>query len=219
MRYSPTKHPGSGYNWVICDVCGKKVHQKDAIKIDDKFNTLNGMVVCKSDADKTNPQARPFRVKETLIENTDKLRPRQADQYVEIENDDRLPSAPRNLRVEASPLADGVDLYWQGPDDSGTSGIIGYVIARAQPQYAYHFVIEDDTQSNSPYYNDNTADITQQYTYKVAAINSFGTGPYSSEGEFPGYVVGDNKIYLTASQTHFTLTTGDGRAITIRGTA
>lgn len=50
-------YPGNGYYYVICDVCGKKTRFKDTVLIRDKYNYQNGLLVCKKDADKTNPQS------------------------------------------------------------------------------------------------------------------------------------------------------------------
>lgn len=57
MRFSSLKYPGDGYYYILCDVCGGKVRLKDAIQVKDKYNFLNGLLVCKEDYEKTNPQA------------------------------------------------------------------------------------------------------------------------------------------------------------------
>lgn len=215
LKFSPTKHPGSGFVYVICDICGRKVRQNFTTIVRDKFNLQNNMVVCHDDIDKANAQARPFRVKERLISHPEQLRSEPGNTFISIENDNRLPSAPRNLSAAPSTLGTSVTLFWEGPLDPGTSSIIGYVIKKAEPQYAYQFVVNSNTGTNAVFYDDTSGDIATGATYTVAAINSFGTGPDSPLAFYPSVQADSSVNYLVASDTNYTITTGSGVALVL----
>lgn len=215
LRFAVNKHPGGGYVYVICDICGRKVRRKDTQLISDKYNFQNGLVVCNYDIDRINEQSLPVKIKERIVDDPKSLRPEQADRFVENENDDRVPSAPQQLEAKASTVGATVDLFWQGPQDNGSSMITGYVIERASPQYSVYEVINPNTMTDTTYYNDTSADITQEYTYRIAAINGAGTGPYSEEAPFPAPNVSPGVNYLTVSQDDSVLETGSGDFIVI----
>lgn len=99
-------HPGAGYVYVICDVCGRKVRRKDTQKVNDRWNLQNGLVVCKWDIDKVNEQNKPIKVKEKLITNPKDLRSEPTDRFESPDVDDRAPSAPQKLEAKASILGD-----------------------------------------------------------------------------------------------------------------
>lgn len=81
------KYPGDGYYYVCCDVCGSKIRARDAIEIMDKYNYLNRMVVCKDDADKTNPQNHPIILKDRNIAHPLKIRSEPTDTFIDFETD------------------------------------------------------------------------------------------------------------------------------------
>ena len=178
-------HPGRDYVKVICDVCGGQFRQKDTIRITDKYNHQYGLVVCKADADEINEQSLPNRHVDKPISQPEILRPERTDSFAVNLNDDRVPGAPRNPFAQVNPINDTIDLFWQGPEDTGSSGIIGYIIQRADPQLSYYDILSANTGTEYTYYQDLTADTSAEYSYKIAAINSFGTGAYSEEFFWP----------------------------------
>jgi len=52
MARSKTKHPGSGYHYILCDVCGFKVRRKDAKE------RWDNLLVCPKDFEEQHPQER-----------------------------------------------------------------------------------------------------------------------------------------------------------------
>lgn len=88
----PHKHgyPGEGYYYILCDICGTKIRAKDSVLITDKFNYYKNMVVCKADADKTNPQ-----------------------EFIKITNKEKQVSDPKMIRSE------GTDTFGSVTDPSG----------------------------------------------------------------------------------------------------
>lgn len=210
MRFSITRYPGVGKRLLDCDVCGRKIRLEDAVRINDPYNLLDGMLVCKQDADKTNPQAIPFKIQETLATSPQNIRPQPADRYAINPNDNRAPSAPRNLRAFASPLGSSILLTWEGSFDVGTSPIIGYEIEIAEPQHSLYVVLETNTYSEIPFYEDTVTPVSSIVTYRIRAINSFGSSPYSNEAPYPADVIPDEIVYISSSQDDAVLQTGDG---------
>ncbi len=88
----PHKHgyPGNGYYYVICAVCGIKIRAKDTVLVKDKYNFQNNMVVCKKDADETNPQSYLKTRPERQIDNPDYIRSEGPDNFIENQNDPSL---------------------------------------------------------------------------------------------------------------------------------
>lgn len=185
LKFPIGKHPGREFVKVICDICGGLFYQKDTIRINDKYNLQHGLLVCKKDADQINEQVLPNNHFEHPISQPELLRPEHSDQFAVNALDDRLPGPPRLPFTAPNPINDNIDLYWQGPEDPGSSGIIGYKIERASPQLAYYYTIEDNTNEGATYYTDLTADVTQEYSYRISAINSFGTGSPSIDFFWP----------------------------------
>ncbi len=211
---SSTKHPGSGYIYVICDVCGRKIRRKDAILIKDKYNTQNNLLVCKQDADKTNPQSIPYTVKERPIADPKSIRVEQPDTYT-AEQATRLPGAPRNLKAKAGHFSNQVELTWEGPIDGGSSRITGYQITRSDPQYMPQVVILDSTDGDVTAYTDATADIDTLYTYQISAINSAGVGEPSNIAPYPKQVEESDVNYLIPSLTNNAFLLADGTYLTL----
>ena len=185
------RHYKSGSYYVICDVCGRKLRQNQTVLIKDKHNLLNNMLVCKKDADKTNPQSYVRAVKEHQIDSPKLIRSEGADQFVfasevdEIYTADasdptgRAPEVPRLLFI-AGATASQVELRWFGPEDSGSSAIKGYKIERESPTGGGFSTVTSDTQSVATYYKDTTVSASTQYNYRVSAINDYTTGSVSN---------------------------------------
>lgn len=185
------RYPGNlNYN-VICDVCGIKLRAKDAIQIRDKYNTLNNLVVCRKDADKTNPQQLLGTVKPRQEKPLKWVRPENetatyvyAGTAAEIESpassasDGRAAGAPQHLTIIGA-TASSVELEWYGPDNAGSSPASGYVIQRESPVGGGFSTLATLTQA-ALYYNDTSVSASTQYNYKVAIVNDSGTGDYSA---------------------------------------
>lgn len=203
---------GPGYAYILCDVCGRKIRQKDAILITDRYNTQSNLLVCKDDADKTNPQNIPFSISELNITNPKLVRSEAPDTNIVNPYDNRVPSAPQLAIATIHPINSTIILQWQGPVDVGSGPIIGYKITRV-PQLSFDVPIEANTNINSTYYEDLTGDISLDYSYTIAAINTFGMGP-STIAYYPverlDTTLGSTDKYLLASQTSYVLTTGSG---------
>lgn len=209
MALKFNKHPGREYVKVICQVCGGQFYQKDVVQITDKYNYQYGLIVCKKDADERNDQVLPNRHVDRPISNPGLLSPERADEFAVNELDDRLPGAPRLPFTQVHPINDTIDLFWQGPEDTGSSGIIGYKIVQAFPQYSTYITLVSNTGNNATYYSDLVTSVNSEVSYKVAAINSFGTGPYSVDFYWP-QVGADIYTYLVISP--------GGEVLTVNGT-
>lgn len=213
LKYPIGTHPGREYVKVICDVCGGLFHQKDTVRVTNKFNYQNGLVVCFKDLDEINEQILPNNHIDSIISSPGILRPERPDQFVVNETDNRLPSAPRQPYTRVNPIDNLIDLYWMGPNDAGSSSIIGYKILRAEPQLAFYDTVDDNTSDPATYYTDTTANVSSEYSYKVAAVNSFGTGPYSEEFFWPTNRVPYGDIEYLVTDLNQTITTDSGIAI------
>lgn len=185
---SSTRYPGNLHYYVICDVCGCKLRAKDAIQINDRYNTLHKMVVCRKDADKANPQERLGTTVKPRQEKPLKLvRPENetatyvyAGTAAEIESpassasNGRSAGAPQHLTVSGA-TASSVELEWYGPDDAGSSPASGYRIQRESPVGGGFSTLETVTQA-ALYYKDETVSASTQYNYRVAIVNDAGVG-------------------------------------------
>jgi hypothetical protein len=212
---SKVKHPGSDYVYVICDVCGRKVRRKYTQLVRDKWNFQNRLVVCRWDLDKINPQVIPYKHKERLVTSPETLRSEPSDRYITPDTDNRVPGVPQKLEARASTLGSTVELFWRGPVDVGTSQITGYLIERQEPQGAVWTVLISDSGSGNTYYNDTSASVSAEYTYRVAAINGAGTGSYSNEADYPRKIAEDNYIYLGINGGATSLRTSQGDDILV----
>ncbi|MBI2006023.1 MAG: fibronectin type III domain-containing protein [Nitrosopumilales archaeon] len=85
----------------------------------------------------------------------------------------RLPSAPTGLNVSAI-SGTALKLTWNTPADQGNSPITGYNIQRNGT------VIVNNTGTIQTSYTDTGLLFDHQQTYRVAAWNSVGLGPYSN---------------------------------------
>lgn len=195
LKYPWGYSPGAEGMYLICDSCGRKVHQRDTILVNDKFSLQNGLVICKIHLNDREYGLRPVDTSETITGNPKYVRSESSDTFITNPNDDTVPTAPRNVRPVASPIGSYIDIYWEGPEAIGSSAIEGYSIYRYFPQLGGPELLT----SNSPatYYRDEDADITLEYTYTVAATNGFGTGPQSAPGYYPAIKVETEFTYLT----------------------
>ncbi len=181
---------GDPYVRVICSVCQGKYYRKDTVLVRDKYSYQNGLIVCKWDLDKINAQSYPNRdLKDLPPSNPKHLTGPCVITYADVVIDDRAPSAPYNPYALPAVNVDedniGVELYWEAPLNQGSSDIIGYLIERADPQLGVYEVITSNSQSSTPYYNDTTANTATFYSYRIKAINSYGSSPYSVEFFYP----------------------------------
>jgi len=190
----------SGYMYTICDLCGRKRHQKDTLIVSDIYDRHNGLLICKEHKDQPAPGVRPLKILETITSTPKYVRRENTDRFVVNANDDRLPGKPREVRPQASTLGSYVDVYWTGPDDVGSSAIIGYQVTQYSPQLGNPIVVAANTSDPAGYFRDTTANVNSEYSYTIAAINSFGTGPESEPGYYPHLRVDTSIVYLSASQ-------------------
>lgn len=186
------RYPGDGYYYVKCDVCDKKLRAKDAVLITDKYNLLNGMLVCPEDADKTNPRTYIRARKERTVRNPKLIRPEGEDTFSHINDESdvetggpsaigsRLPTAPQYLTIISGAYG-ATELQWLGPIIPGSAPISGYKIERESPVGGGFSVIEADTNSVASYYKDTTTLSSTIYNYRVSAITDVGTGSPSNE--------------------------------------
>jgi len=213
MSLKFNKHPGSGYIKVICDICGGLFYRKDTTLVRDKNNFQNGLIVCNNDIDKVNGQILPNNHVDSVVPSPQLIRIEKPEQIVTNVSDDRVPSAPQRLSASPDTVQDYVALYWEGPIDPGSSGIIGYSIRRAEPQYGNHEVVTSNSGTESPYYLDITSSVSSEYTYEIAAINSFGTGAYTAPFPYPTQTITSSIVYLAVGPSGNALATGDGTLI------
>lgn len=214
MKRVSITNPKRSNRQIFCQVCGMQYTLKDVTKVTDKHNRRYGLIVCKKYClDKANAQDRPFTVRENMLANPRLVNPEQAAVYVANDNDDRLPGQPTGGITRVDPLTNDIILYWQPPQDQGSSLIIGYVVKRASPALAYHFTIENDTETSVCSYKDDDADLDQEYTYTVAAINGFGTGPESSPIWWPKQTNLPEDIEYLVDENNNTIIDENGYAI------
>ena len=215
IHVSITKYPGEDYHYAICDVCGFKFRKNELTLVKDKFNLQNRLLVCKADLDVAQPQLRPFKAREYKAPRI--TRPEQSSPTIANPNDDTLPSAPVLLQAVMDPLTNVIDLIWQGPESGGSSAITGYAVYQSYPQLASPGLIAT-TSNGTPFYQDTVSDITQQYSYQVAAINGFGQGPLSNIAYWPFQNVNLSVQYIIMDTAPYsTITTDAGLAITMDG--
>lgn len=178
-------YPGDGYYYVMCAICGGKYRAKDTILINDKYNMLNGMVVCKRDYEETNPLNAIESFRERGIQNPDMIQPEGADRFVfisdpaEITTGDlsdptsRAPGASRFLTFLTS-SATIVEMVWIGPLDTGSDTITGFKIERESPVGGGFSTIITSTLAPACYYKDTTTSASTTYNYRITAINRAG---------------------------------------------
>lgn len=203
--------------WTICDVCGDQIDRRDAVYITNKYSYQFGLVVCPRHARKVVTPVDISHLVEKPPTNPKTIRIPQDGVYLTEDDPNRAPGKPTNVIVTKDPLRDFLSVRWNAPDLQGSGRILGYVITRASPQEAAQIIIQDSTENNITYFLDEEADISESYTYAIAAINAFGTGELSDLGYWPQPL---NELpvgyeYLVESQTSITLATGDSEALIV----
>lgn len=178
------RRAGPGYVYVICDVCGRKIHQKDAILITNKYNTQHNLLVCKNDADKINPQSIPHTIRENNLQNPKLMRGEPADINVVNEDSDKAPGAPKLVMATLHPINNTIYVTWQGPDNPGSDPILYYKIYISDPQDIDIYTIQR-TVGGETSLEDTTTSVTDYVSYRVSAVNIFGEGPLSEIAYFP----------------------------------
>jgi len=182
---------GNAGHYAICDVCGRKFRAKELLVVRDQHSTQNGLLVCKNDKDKTNPQIRLEALKIRYTPNPSKVRVEQPATYSfidtieEIENGSTTypsgdaPGAPTQLIAE--PDSDGnIMLSWAITLGVGSSPIKGYKIERESPVGGGFSTTVANSATVATYYLDETTSDTTQYNYRISAINDHGTSSVSN---------------------------------------
>ena len=177
---------------VVCDVCGFVVPVTEAVLINDRYNTLNGLLVCKDDVEKTNPQAYRKAIKERPLDDPKTVRPEQPERIVfisdpsEIAGGDTsdpvptiLPSEPRELSLYNISVTT-VELLWQGPISPGSSPVSGYKIERENPKGGGFSTVLESTESVASYYKDTGLSASTQYNYRISTVTRAGTSTGTS---------------------------------------
>ena len=216
VKLPKLSYPGDGYMYVLCDVCGRKVRQRDTVVIRDRYNLQNNLVVCREDADKPNPHLRPLFIRERQLPNPKQVRGDVADKYASYTST-QVPSAPRLLTVTNEALSQQIMLSWQGPDNCGDSQIIGYQIVRSNHSNSPGTVIIADTLSYNTMAFDTTGVIGTFYGYQVAAINSAGVGALSDICYYPYYVYSAIVDIVTSDTGQQLVTTDTGYSVITTG--
>jgi hypothetical protein len=103
----------------------------------------------------------------------------QAQQALEGGSGASVPAAPEDVTAAPGPKK-GVVLGWQAPVDNGAA-ITGYKIFRSRSQGAERLYSTVACTSSSCTYANKQSRAKTMYFYTVAAVNSVGTGPASSE--------------------------------------
>ncbi|MCG7841231.1 MAG: fibronectin type III domain-containing protein, partial [Methanomassiliicoccales archaeon] len=87
-----------------------------------------------------------------------------------------VPSAPYDLQASAGPSS--ITLTWTAPTDDGGSPVIGYMVYRNEESGGEELLA---TIGAVTIYQDDTAQVGQEYWYYVRAVNALGEGPASNE--------------------------------------
>lgn len=184
-------YPGTGYHYVLCDVCGIKLRAKDAVLVKDKYNYQNNLLVCPEDRDKTNPQSYLKARQEKQLENVKFVRGETEDRFVFIDSPSEIEGgdtsnptgrAPQDVPVNVKATADSstsVELNWRYTGDPGSDPISGYKIERESPEGGGFSTIVADTGFPSLRYVDTGLSANTEYNYRLSAINRVGTGSAS----------------------------------------
>ena len=178
------QYPGDGFLYVICDVCGRKVRQRDTQVITDKWNPHRNLVVCYRDYDETNQQSIPVQVRDYPLPDPKNIRSEPPDQYLSNTINNRVPTAPQQLSVTYQYSGNAAYLMWQAPIDPGSDAVQGYYIYRAVPQDTAYQLIWTTTNANTTYLDTENDDGTFA-SYIVVAVNSAGNSPVSNTAYYP----------------------------------
>src|SRR2546425_549099 len=91
------------------------------------------------------------------------------------------PSSPTGLAATATSTSQ-INLSWTAPIVDGGSPVTGYEIDRSTDGGISWFTIVSNTATTATTYSDTGLASATQYTYRVSAINSAGTGSPSNTG-------------------------------------
>jgi len=91
-----------------------------------------------------------------------------------------VPGAPRGVTA-APATTKGIVLGWQAPADNGGAAVTGYKIFRARSSGAETLYTSVACTAGTCTFTNRHARAGRTYFYTVAAVNSVGTGPASSE--------------------------------------
>lgn len=93
---------------------------------------------------------------------------------------DTVPGAPTASFIGT--FENTITPTWIAPADTGGQPLIGYQVDRRSPSGSGSYTtIVADTGSTATSYADTGLDFSTSYGYRIAAINSIGVGPFSSE--------------------------------------
>ncbi len=92
------------------------------------------------------------------------------------------PSAPQSFTAHTGTVYEAVDLSWSAPASSGTSAITSYAVQRDTGS-GFSTIVTLGTVTS---YTDTTCGANVSCTYRVAAVNAIGQGPYSATSNATG---------------------------------
>jgi len=87
-----------------------------------------------------------------------------------------VPSAPQELQASADPS--NIIITWTAPTDDGGSPVSGYMVYRGEEASGEELLATIGAVTS---YQDDTAQVGQEYWYYVRAVNALGEGPASNE--------------------------------------
>lgn len=181
------EYPGDGAYYVLCDICGRKLRRRDALKT---YGTRGKLIVCKQDYEDPHPQDRPAlprspgKIMDFRSEGSDKYH--FIDTVGEIETGSLslpngvVPGAPTDLVAQPT-TSRSITLTWQMDKTNIGSGVpTGYKIERETPVGGGFSTIVSNTGFPSLYYLDETVSASTQYNYRVSTVTDYGTSSAST---------------------------------------
>jgi hypothetical protein len=211
-------HPG--YFYLICDECGVKIKSTVAIKVQDKFNYFNGLIVCPKCYEHTNPQTFIKAIKEKDPSTPDLVRPESTDNFINITDPDNIESgedsnlrgycgtSPRNLEllnIESS----YIELIWTPPLDPGSPQFNSFGIERNTNSGGWALIAT--TTNSDTYYKDTSISSGNTYQYRVYITCSFGTRLLTEDGDF---LITEDGNYLSTEDSNENRTSNEITVIT-----
>ncbi len=93
-----------------------------------------------------------------------------------------VPGAPNSPTATTATSGSGVRLTWTTPTSNGGSSVTSYVVYRSTTSGNEVSFVTVTCSSNTCNYSNSTSTVSgTTYYYKIAAVNSIGTGPQSTE--------------------------------------